>query len=167
MVRLCCTQRVLERFRFHVDAGTEAPSTTLLGNWYANLLNVGRARWVLCLSERTLLCVLVPARNDSFPVALPALLGETLAALDVDGTAIQREVSEMGSVIVDRTHNRRAIGSMTDFAFAAGLHLESGLTSLETTLRLADTPCKPLDYGFPAHEVSELFRVAATTSGPV
>lgn len=43
----------------------------------------------------------------------------------------------------------------------------SGLTSLETTLKLAETPCEPLGYGFPAREVSELFRVAATTGGPV
>ena len=55
MVRLRCTLRVLKRFG--LEPGPEAAaSTTLLGDWYANLLNAGRSRWVLCVSERALLC---------------------------------------------------------------------------------------------------------------
>lgn len=58
MVRVRCTQRVLERFRIGIQSD-DVPSTTLLGDLYANLLHVERQRWVLCVSERTA----VPARR--------------------------------------------------------------------------------------------------------
>src|SRR5882672_4044257 len=61
-----CTKRVVERFR--LEPVEEAPASTgILGDWYANLLNVGSQRFVLCVSERTLLPVILPARRDSFP----------------------------------------------------------------------------------------------------
>ena len=66
MFTLRCTRRLLERFG-EPAADVPAP-TTVLGDWYANLLNVGRLRLVLCTSERTLLTVLVPAKDVS---ALP------------------------------------------------------------------------------------------------
>jgi len=55
-----CTKRVVERFR--LEPVEEAPASTgILGDWYANLLNVGSQRFVLCVSERTLLPVILPA----------------------------------------------------------------------------------------------------------
>jgi hypothetical protein len=66
MITFRCTKRVAERFRLQLDDGAPV-STGILGDWYANLLNIGRQRLVLCVSERTLLPVILPARKDSFP----------------------------------------------------------------------------------------------------
>ena len=38
-------------------------STTRLGNWYVNLVRYGRPQMVLASSERSLLTVVLPARN--------------------------------------------------------------------------------------------------------
>ena len=66
MLVLRCTQRVLRRFQLK-PIDSELVSSGVLGDWYANLLNLGSRRYVLCQSERALLPVIVPARNDSFP----------------------------------------------------------------------------------------------------
>ena len=64
MITFRCTKRVIERFR--IEPVDDAPASTgILGDWYANLLNVGSQRLVLCVSERTLLPVIPrPAQID-------------------------------------------------------------------------------------------------------
>ena len=52
-----CTQRVLRRFKL-TAIEPETTSTGVLGDWYANLLNFGPTRLVLCQSERSLLPVI-------------------------------------------------------------------------------------------------------------
>ena len=41
-----------------------APADTVLGDWYANLIRIGRIQVVLAVSERSLLPVVVPARDS-------------------------------------------------------------------------------------------------------
>jgi len=48
-----CTHRVVKRFKLPIIDDAPASSGTL-GDWYANLLNIGRSRLVLCQSERSL-----------------------------------------------------------------------------------------------------------------
>jgi hypothetical protein len=56
--------------------------TTTLGDWYANILNVGRSRLLMCTSERSPLTVIVPARNlAAFPDRLQQTVANTLASL--------------------------------------------------------------------------------------
>jgi hypothetical protein len=156
MVRLRCTKRVLERFRLEPSAEL-SPSTTKLGDWYANLLNVGRRRWVLCVSERTLLPVLLPARKESFPGGLANAVGELLTALGVPLEMAHDEVREMQAIAVDRTRSRQVLGVMNDFSLSAELALRDGDSPLEVALQVAETPVKPLGYDCPRQLVIELF----------
>lgn len=59
MFTLCCTKKLLDRIRVKPDP-RPPPSTTKLGDWYAATLNLERERLVLCVSELTLLPVVVP-----------------------------------------------------------------------------------------------------------
>ncbi len=156
MVRVRCTQRVLERFRLEPSTDL-SPSTTKLGDWYANLLNVGRQRWVLCVSERTLLPALLPARKACFPGGLANAVGEILTALRVHPELVRGEVDELQTLAVDRTRSRQVLGVMNDFSLSAELGLRDGDSPLEVALQVAETPVKPLGYDCPRQLVSELF----------
>ena len=156
VVRLRCTQRVLKRFG--LEPGPEAAaSTTLLGDWYANLLNAGRSRWVLCVSERALLPVIVPARKAAFPGSLSNSLRAVLAGLGIPSDSIERESAEMARIEVGRTRSRQVLGVMNDFAIAAEIFLRDGVDPIEVALKVAQTPSKPLDYESPDRIVRGLF----------
>jgi hypothetical protein len=48
MFTLRCTKKLLDRMRVKPDP-LPPPSTTKLGDWYADTLNLGRERLVLCV----------------------------------------------------------------------------------------------------------------------
>ena len=53
MFTLRCTKKLLTRMKVRPDLRPPL-STTKLGDWYADVLNLGRERLVLCVSELTL-----------------------------------------------------------------------------------------------------------------
>ncbi len=156
MVRLRCTHRVRKRFGLEPDPEAAA-STTLLGDWYANLLNAGRSRWVLCVSERALLPAIVPARKATFPESLSSSLRAVLAGIGIPSAEVEREIGEMAQIGIDRTRSRQVLGVMNDFAFAAELFLRDDIAPIEVALRVAQTPSKPLGYESPERTVRSLF----------
>src|SRR6266404_2671922 len=59
LVALRCTQRLLRRLR--TDVVTEVPEArNALGHWYANVLTINRAPFVIAISERSLISVVPP-----------------------------------------------------------------------------------------------------------
>ena len=148
MSRLHCTQRVLKRFRL-VPSTSPKPESGRLGHWYANLLNVGRSRWVLCLSERALLPVILPAKNGYFPATLPHEVANVLMELGIDESLAVEEAKRMACLEIDRTRNRQVLGVMNDFSVQASLWLGDGLSPVRAALRVARTPSGPLDYDSP------------------
>jgi hypothetical protein len=58
MMTLRCTRKLLGALRAPA-AAEPAPTSTVLGDWYANLYKARPGRVVLCLNERSLLTVLV------------------------------------------------------------------------------------------------------------
>ena len=145
------TQRVLKRFRL-TPIDPESASTGVLGDWYANLLNVGRQRYVLCQSERALLPVILPARNEAFPATFGRALRRVLLALGIPREAVAREVEAADEVHIARTRSRQVLGAMNDFAFIAELHLLHARhddPALEACLKLAEMPSKPIGYDSP------------------
>ena len=63
MVTLRCTQKLLRRLNVSMQPALARP-TTVLGDWYANLFYSRPRQLVLCMNERTLLLVIVPARES-------------------------------------------------------------------------------------------------------
>lgn len=88
MRTLRCTRKLLTRVP-HATVPVLQPPTTALGDWYADLIIV-KSRWlVLCVSEKSLLSVLVPARplssalprfREAVDIRLRSLGGATLRA---------------------------------------------------------------------------------------
>jgi hypothetical protein len=54
MMTLSCTRKLLDRAGVFTKAET-APPTTVLGDWYANLLFTRPQQLILCMNERSLL----------------------------------------------------------------------------------------------------------------
>lgn len=62
MLTIRCTQKLLLRVGVSPKVQTISP-TTVLGDWYANLIFTRPQQLVLCLNERSLLFLLLPAQN--------------------------------------------------------------------------------------------------------
>jgi Domain of unknown function (DUF6933) len=147
------TRPFLKRIGARATEGRQVPSTAL-GDWYCKHVRAGSQQLVLFTSDRTLLCVVVPARglkkviNESLSEGLAAVLRR----LSITPAAIAREQDEMREFDVAGTVNRSVLGSLNDFAVAIKFRLEGRekLSLVALALELARTPCKPLEYAFPA-----------------
>ena len=153
MYTIRATQKVLKRLGARTPAAQHS-STTALGDWYCNIVRLGARQLALCTSDRSLLCVVLPARGLKSQIGehLPQGLAAVLAALDVAPAAIARELKEMEQCVVAATENRSVLGSMKDFALAIDclLYAREDLPLLDLALELAATRCGPLHYDHPA-----------------
>lgn len=159
MFAVRCTKKLLERMR--IDPEADPPeSSTVLGDWYANLLYDGKRQLILCVSEKTLLPVVLPAADArEFHRRLPEALLDVLKGLGVSSSASERELREMREVVIGRTASRSVLGTMNDFAFAISFcRREESLTAL--ALWLAETPCKPINMNSPDRETRAAFADA-------
>jgi hypothetical protein len=156
-LRLCtvfvlrCTHKLLDRLNATPDPES-APPDTVLGDWYANLIRIGRIQVVLAVSERSLLPVVVPARDSRALVQrLCEALEPMLTTIGVPADEATAERSAMQHWAVGKTVNRRVLGSLNDLAFQlqVGLLNFPDRTLLAQSLWLAKTPLKVIDYGAP------------------
>ena len=155
MFTLRCTARLRKRLGTTEDTASTPPSTKL-GDWYAHLLFT-RPQLVLCVSERTLLPALIPARDGS--VLVPRLreaVGQMLRALGIAQAAVAAEEEAMMEAVIGKTMSRQVLGSMNDFVRMLDSYRGVG-TLLEVSLRLAETPCGPLRMKRPRDETIQAF----------
>lgn len=148
---LRCTQKLLDRLNA-TPHSEPAPTDTVLGDWYANLIRVGRIQVVLAVSERSLLPVVVPARDGRTLVErLGEALEPMLTSIGVSADDATAECVAMQRWAVGKTANRRILGSLNDLAFQlqVGLLNFPDRTLLAHSLWLAKTPLKVIDYGAP------------------
>jgi hypothetical protein len=160
MTTLRCTKKLLRRLRVP-DESAAAPPTTVLGDWYANILFSRPQQLVLCVSERTLLAVVILAKElDTLPLRLAAGLREILTRIGVSQEPIEIETREMAQFAYGPTQSKRVLGSMNDFMFELSWLLDDrpGLSLLEISVQIAETPCSPLSYKNPKEFTLELFR---------
>ena len=123
---LRCTQRLLARMKVSTMAHDAEP-TTLLGDWYANLVHIGRLQLVLAVSERTLLPVVVSAAPMSTLVPrLRTGIGDMLDVLCIPKKEVDDEIGKMAQVAVGRTANRQVTGILVEFGQALEFYVEDG-----------------------------------------
>jgi len=164
MVTIRCTQKLLRRLR-HTEETHAA--TTVLGDWYANILFSRPQQLVLCVSERTLLPIVLPAKGvETLAPRLAATVGEVLLRLGIDPGLIEKEQDEMRTFAYGMTRNRRVLGSLNDFMFMLADYQQArpAETLIEHSLHLAQTPCTPIGHSSPDRVTTELFRMTATVA---
>lgn len=129
-----------------------------LGDWYAHLLFT-RPQLVICVSDRMLLPVLVPARERRLLVPrLREAVGQTLRALAVAEAEVAAEQEAIGKAAIGKTASRQVLGSLNDFVWMLDSYRGAG-TLLEVSLRLAETPCGPLRMSSPRDEAIRAFAL--------
>jgi hypothetical protein len=123
-----------------------ACNDSALGDWYVNRLVVDRQPILLLVSSRSLLPMLVPARDvRTLPDRLADLVAARLGRLGVAAPVIAAEQQSMRPVVIGPTCDRSVLGIMVDFAKSIPYYLEPEQWS-ENTLKdvedqLAETPC--------------------------
>ena len=159
MFTLRCTQKLLTRLKVEPEADP-AQADTVLGDWYANLVRVGRTQVVLAVSERTLLPLVIPAKDArTLGHQLAHTLQPVLMSLDIPAEEVIAECEAMQHVTIGKTTSRRVLGSLNDLVF----QLQSGLTNLpdrtlvDHSLWLARTPMKLIEYGAPDQATTAAF----------
>jgi hypothetical protein len=114
MFTLRCTRKLARRLGATPSSALIAP-TTVLGDWYANLLFTRPQQLVLAMNERSLLCVLIPARDlDSLDARLRDRVAELLTAIGVPTSAVLTEVQAMTPMAIGATASRAILGCMND-----------------------------------------------------
>jgi len=126
MITLRCTQKLLKRLGSFGNDDTHAP-TNILGDWYGNLIYARPQQLVLCLNERSLLLVLLRARDGKslatrFRQSVLALLNR----LNVPASIIEVEASAMQDIRIGRTASRRVVGCMVEAAKVLEFELRRG-----------------------------------------
>lgn len=155
-----CTRRMASRFRLTIADQVNA-STGILGDWYANLVSVTSSRWVLCISEHSLLPVLVPARKESFPVQFAPTLQRVLQRLGIPNYLATKEVDAAAEIAFAHTENRRVLGALKEFGVLVQDYLSTDYdidTAVVASLRLAETPSTVIGYSSPDRVTAVLFQ---------
>ena len=159
MVTLRCTQKLLVRLKAKPESALTLP-TTKLGDWYANLLHIGRRQLVLCISERSLLPVVLIAKDStSLPKRFVEGASWVLSRIDIPDDALRVEVSQMMPLVIGRTASRKVLGVLNEMALQLSFETERHPRSSpeEYALMLADVIYGPIDYRTPIESTRLLF----------
>jgi len=155
MLSLCCTRITRNRLRLPAQLPAPVLPSTRLGNWYVHLARFGHQQIVLATSERSLLTVLLPARQlrECIEINFQAAVAELLVALQLPAQIVSRELAAMQPISFSAASNRRVIGSMNEYVGQLGSYLAHTDDSLELSLQLNKTPMSAVgsksNYGFP------------------
>ncbi|MEX2303530.1 MAG: hypothetical protein WD733_21490 [Bryobacterales bacterium] len=151
MVTLRCTRKLQKKLRAS-EVPEIGPLTTVLGDWYGDILFTRHARLLVFVSEQSRLAVLLHARDfptleERFRAGVVALLRH----LGVSEEAIRREEAAMAEIVYAPTRNRSLLGTLNDYFRALPLMIEDRptVTLTQYALRLSKTLCGPMNYERP------------------
>lgn len=169
MVTLRCTQKLMRRLGVSSKVAT-SPPTTVLGDWYANLIYARPHQLVLCMNERSLLIVLVQAREGkSLPVRFRQSVLALLHRIGVPSGSVEAEASAMREIGLGPTANRRVVGCMREAAFALSIEFES--RRFDTVEAIEDYFCEYIysttGYRHPGELAVDLFSLASSPRSKV
>lgn len=162
MVLLRCTKKLLKALDVE-PAEDLAPSTNILGEWYAHLIETAAGDLVVFANARTLLSVALPA--SAIPQLVPlftARVYNLLRIIGVPETLAAQEIAAYQDALFTKTADRSVLGSLNEIAryyqYVAETSKPDEPLSLEQAERmLSQYLHKPLEYIYPAEIVIDLF----------
>jgi len=167
MITLRCTRKLLDRAG--VSAKVEpAPPTTVLGDWYANLIFARPQQLALCINERSLLVVILPARDfKNVAPRFRAQVVSLLARIGVPAAAVAAEEQAMQEFAFGPTANRAVVGCLNQVAMVLSYELEnprfSSIAEIED--HLGDYIYSPTGYRRPREFALGLFAASDAATG--
>ena len=159
MMSLRCTRKLLAVLKLPIPKEPPA-ATTILGDWYCNVFYLRPTQFILLVSEKSRLPVLVPRRQ--LPDLESFFIREVAGFLDRIGVAheaIEQEIHFMNDIAFGAIHNKSMLGSMNDFAYHLRFQVESNPNAVyqEFYEALADIPLGSLNYETPIAVTRKLF----------
>ena len=137
-------------------------TTTVLGDWYANILLV-EPEVVLFINERTLLCVPVPILPmEDFYERFIEQMAYLLKNIGAPATQIREELEQMRACQVGPTQSMSIVTSLNYMMWRLEEELfDKKFKSPErVALRLAEFPLKSIGFRYPRGIGVELFQQA-------
>ena len=161
------TKKFLDRVGRPVAEPPPPPPSTVLGDWYANVLS-WRPQVALFVNATTFVPVLVPLTPAAGAVArFPAAMADVIGALGVDPRFVESESTEMSSVVLAKTASRQVLGVMNEFTFMAEHTIDTGRSDstdlLGLSVWLANTIVGPISKEDGYTPIGVLRRVVATS----
>lgn len=170
MLVLRCTQKLLVRLK-QTSNTPAVESTTRLGDWYGNILRLGRRQYLLFISERSRVPVVLPiGEAKRLTTVFPDAVCDVLASVGIAAVDIADERSRMSEIAFGRTRNRSLLGTMNDFALMAqhGHRNRDEPKSHEELVRfLSQTPIPPFDGASPIALTRAAFGLRSHVMGDI
>ncbi len=147
--------------RVHPTAET---SSTVLGDWYANTVTIERKPFILCVSSKTRLPVILPAAPfASFAERLPQALGALLIQLGIPSRSVVDELARMAEVTFAKTDSKSLLGTMNEYKLHAQWDVEDDGYApgdeMRIAFRLSEMPSSGMSEVWPQDAVYKAFGV--------
>lgn len=125
MYTLRLTRALLTQFEPDDEESADVEPTTRLGDWYVMPIEIGHRSLLLCVSEKSLLSVVLPAdRLPDLPEQLVTALVGVLHRLGAPKQAIVDEVDAMTSGGIGPATSRATLNAMRGLVARATAFLE-------------------------------------------
>jgi len=160
MVTLCLTHKL--RKLLDIDLTEQPrPTTSKLGDWYANFVPTYSGDLIVLVNEKTLLSVAIPIWESNQLLLLFRLrVGNLLRMIGIPSKAIDQELRHYDDIQFGKTRSRSVLGSMNDIAFQYQAIAEMAENKADFSLsnaeyQMSQMPCKPIDYRGPSDVAKE------------
>ncbi len=138
------------------------PTTSTLGDWYANFVPTCSGDLIVLVNEKTLLSVAIPIWESNHLLLLFRLRVENLLGMiGIPSKVIDQELHHYNDTQFGKTRSRSVLGSMNDIAFQYQAIAEMAENKADLSLsnaeyQMSQMPCKPIEYRAPIDVAKEL-----------
>lgn len=161
MVTLRLTRKLQKLLEIDLTEQLE-PTTSKLGDWYANIVPTYSGDLIIFVNEKTLLSVAIPIWESERLISWFRLrVGNLLGMIGIQPKAIEAELRHYDHIQFSKTRSRSVLGSMNDIAFQYQVIAEMAENKADSSLskaelQMSEMPCKPIDYRGPSDVAKEL-----------
>jgi hypothetical protein len=163
MVTLRLTHKLQKLLDFELSEQHQ-PTTSQMGDWYANFVPTYSGDLIIFVNEKTLLSVAIPIwESDHLLLLFRLRVGNLLGMIGIQPKAIESELRHYDHIQFGKTRSRSVLGSMNDIAFQYQVIAEMAENKADLSLskaefQMSQMPCKPIDYKGPSDVVKELLK---------
>ena len=164
MITLRCTKKLRNYLEIGITKELK-PTSSIMGDWYANLVPTVAGDLILFTNQKTLLSAILPVSEISEFEALFVLrVVNVFGLIGIPVDIARGEIKKFFPIQYAKTDNRSILGTMNDYAYQ--LQMWAELSSEENPLSLSDVeyelsqnPCGAMNYRSPIEVTRELLLV--------
>jgi len=163
MTTIHITKKVADRLKVDIKS-VPTGEKTILGFWCAHLFYSGHNQFFMFTNERTLLTVVFPAKElKNINKVFPHTVDIVLQKYDIPERLRKKIYQQLSTIEYTRDTNRQVLGSMNDFIKLSKYYFNDvpGLSLIDLSLRLCDTPCSPIQMKSPKEAVLDILSQIA------